>query len=129
MNLVLRQSLAALQDYDKNGLKEIAVGAPGSLDSGADSGAIYVLYFRRRRWTPFWTDTRAYWVAIILPPSLVMFGIIVSIIYFFYHFRREPDEIEILVLKSGVKIEKKKKKIKKRNVEEAKVFVDDADDF
>jgi hypothetical protein len=125
----LGQSLAALQDYDKNGLKEIAVGAPGSLDSGADSGAIYVLYFRRRRWTPFWTDTRAYWVAIILPPSLVMFGIIVSIIYFFYHFRREPDEIEILVLKSGVKIEKKNKKNKKRNVEEAKVFVDDADDF
>jgi hypothetical protein len=103
------------------------VGAPGSLDTGPDSGAIYILYFRRRRWHAFWTDTRAYWCAIIIPPSLLTFGICVGIAWFFWTYRRKPDEIEILVLKSGVKVEKKRKRKKK---EETKVApVDDADDF
>ena len=123
----LGQSLAAMPDWDNNGLREVAVGAPGSLDTGPDSGAIYILYFRRRRWHTFWTDTRAYWCIIVIPPSLLVFGICVGIIYFCWTFRRKPDEIEILVLKSGVKVEKKRKRKKK---EEAKIApVDDADDF
>ena len=123
----LGQSLAAMPDWDNNGLREVAVGAPGSLDTGPDSGAIYILYFRRRRWHAFWTDTRAYWCAIIIPPSLLTFGICVGIAWFFWTYRRKPDEIEILVLKSGVKVEKKRKRKKK---EETKVApVDDADDF
>lgn len=122
-------SLAGIQDLDQNGLRELAVGAPGALDSGDDSGAIYIIYLRRRRWHPFWTDTRAYWCAIIIPPSILMFGICVGIIYFFWKFRRTPDEIEILVLKSGVTVERKKKKNKKDKKEEKKVYIDDADDF
>jgi len=126
-------SLAGIQDLDKNGLREIAVGAPGHFGAtgGADNGAIYVLFLRRRRWHPFWTDSDGYWMAIIIPPSVILFGCISSIIYFFWKFRRKPDEIELLVLKSGVVIEKKKKKRdkKEKKKEEAKVFVDDADDF
>jgi len=126
-------SLAGIQDLDKNGIREIAVGAPGTLgaDGGADNGAIYVLFLRRRRWHSFWTDTNGYWMAIIIPPSVIMFGICSSIAYFFWKFRRKPDEIELLVLKSGVVIEKKKKKKekKKEKRDEAKVFVDDAEGF
>jgi len=126
-------SLAGLQDLDQNGLREIAVGAPGAFGAtGADTGAIYVLFLRRRRWKPFWTDNDAYWMAIIITPSVIMFGICSGIVYFFWKFRRKPDEIELLVLKSGVvieKIKKKKKKEKKEKRDEAKVYADDAEDF
>jgi hypothetical protein len=123
-------SLAGIQDLDKNGLREFAIGAPGTRGIGPETGAIYIFFLRRRRWHSFWTDNRAYWAAIIVPPSVVVFGICVSIAYFCWTFRRKPDEIELLVLKSGVTIEKKRKRTKKeKKKEEAKVYVDDADDF
>ena len=89
-----------------------------------------VTSLQARCWHDYWTDTRAYWCAIIIPPSLVVFFICVGIAYFFWKFRRKPDEIEVLVLKSGVKITRKRKREKKsRKQEEAKVAVDDAYDF
>ena len=111
-------SMVSIQDLDDNGLREIVVGAPGDDESGSYSGAIYVFYFRRRRWHPFVPDTRSWLCKIIIPPSIAAFFCILSIIYCCYKFRRKPDEIELMVKAAGVeigtdgpgKIKKKRKK-------------------
>jgi hypothetical protein len=125
-------SLAAMGDYDMNGIQEIAVGAPGTADQGEDSGAVYIWFLRRRRWHSFVPDTRAYLCAIIIPPSLFVFFCYVSIIYFFVRFRRKPDKIELMMKEAGVEVGKKakvKKRTRKERKEESKVAVDLADDF
>ncbi len=129
-------SLVAMPDYDNNGIKEIAVGAPGTSENGTSSGAIYIWYLRRRRWHSFIPDTRAWLCSIIIPPSLFVFFCFASIIYFFYHFRRKPDKIEMMVKEAGVEVEtsgnkkKKKREEKRKRREESKQIVpDEADDF
>ena len=124
-------SLAAMADYDDNGIREIAVGAPGTEDYGEDSGAIYIWYLRRRRWHPFVPDTRAWLCSIIIPPSLFVFFCYVGIFYFFYYFRRKPDKIELMVKEAGVEVTKKPRKREKKSKkrEESKVAADPADDF
>ena len=111
------------------------MGAPGTedeLNGGKDNGAIYVFFLRRRRWHSFVPDTRTYLISIILPPALFVFLCCSSIIYFFWKFRRKPDEIELMVLKSGVEVTKKPRKRKeKKKKDESKVAPadEDADDF
>lgn len=130
-------SMAAIQDLDNNGLKEIAVGAPGDDENGKDAGALYVFYFRRRRWHPFVPDTRSWLCSIIIPPSIAVFAAIVSIIYCCWRFRRKPDEIELMVKAAGVDIgadpqKKKKRKKGKKTKEGGEMKNDDkvyADDF
>ena len=119
-----------MADYDHNGIREIAVGAPGDTDVGEDGGAIYIWYLRRRRWHPFVPDTRAWLCSIIIPPSLFIFFCYAGIFYFFYKFRRKPDKIEIMVQEAGVEVTKKpRKREKKKKKEESKVAHDPADDF
>ena len=129
----LGASLAALQDLDNNGLQEVAAGAPGDADAGKDSGAIFVLYFRRRRWHSFVPDTRGWLCKIIIPPSIAVAFCLVAICYFFYSFRRKPDEIEIMVIKAGVEIGGEavspKKKKRRKDKGESKQGVVYADDF
>ena len=128
-------SLASIQDLDKNGLQEIVAGAPGDDEAGIDSGAIYVFFFRRRRWHYFIPDTRSWLSTIIVPPSIFVFFCCSSIIYFFVRFRRKPDEIELMVRAAGVeigadanaKVSKKKKHHKHK--EEGKSAAVYADDF
>ena len=131
--------MAAIQDLDKNGIKEIVVGAPGDGEAGGRSGAIYVFYFRRRRWHPFIPDTRAWLCKIIIPPSIAVFFCICSIIYCCFKFRRKPDEVELMIKAAGVdindalgdktKVKKKDKKKKKDGGEEKRDGVVYADDF
>lgn len=94
-------ALAAYTDIDKNGLREIVVGAPTDTDSGTAAGAIYVIYPRRKRHHPPMFDyVRFYMLTIFLPVtccSLFWMGIA----WFCWTFRRIPDEIEIIVKKSG----------------------------
>ena len=115
-------SMVSFQDLDDNGIREIIVGAPGDDEEGMLTGAIYVLYFRRRRWHSFIPDTRSWLCKIIIPPSIAVFFCISSIIYCCFKFRRKPDEIELMVKAAGVDIaeadgatsSKSKKKRKKK---------------
>ena len=126
-------SLASIQDLDKNGLQEIVAGAPGDDEAGVDSGAIYVFFFRRRRWHLFIPDTRSWLAKIIVPPSIAVFFCCCSIVYFFVRFRRKPDEIELMVRAAGVeigadanaKVSKKKKHKHKEEGKSAAVYADD----
>lgn len=131
----LGASLAALQDLDNNGMQEVAAGAPGDVDGGKDSGAVFVLYFRRRRWHSFVPDTRSWLALIIIPPSIAVVFCIAAIAYFCWTYRRKPDEIEVMVIKAGVEIGgeavsvKKKKRRKDKGESKQDKGVVYADDF
>jgi len=53
----------------------------------------------------------------------VTFFCCVGIILFFYIFRRRPDEIEIIVKKSGMEINKNQKR--KRQIFNSKIYADE----
>lgn len=98
------QSLATYPDMDSNGMKEIVVGAPGDDGNGVDSGAVYIIYPRRRRhhWIPY--DYLTYILLVTLIPGIWCLLCCCGIIYFFWHFRRVPDDAEIIVKRSGMKV-------------------------
>lgn len=99
------QSLHPYYDVDKNGLSEILVGSPGNDDTGIDAGAIYVLFPRRRRYhyPPF--DFLTFILLVTLIPGILCSMCIMGVIYFCWYFRRIPDEVEIIVKNSGLKID------------------------
>ena len=48
--------------------------------------------------------------------------------FFFWYFRRKPDAVELIVVKSGVEITKERKRKKKKfGKESGKVYADDYD--
>ena len=91
------------------------VGAPGDDVNGTvpNAGAVYIMFLRRRRhhWIPF--DYVTYWVTIFLPTGCFCCSCISGTIYFFWYFRRRPDEIEIIVKKSGYEMAQERKRYKK----------------
>jgi hypothetical protein len=57
-------SLAALGDFNTDGYDDLAIGAPGNDDGGADAGKVYVILGRRSGWrlgTGLATTHAAYW--------------------------------------------------------------------
>lgn len=90
-------SLAGYQDIDNNGIRELIVGAIGDDDSGINSGAIYILFLRRRRFNPIPFDLVAFILMITLPTCCFCSSCIAGTIYFFWYFRRY-EMISIYVL-------------------------------
>lgn len=115
-------SVAGYQDIDGNGLREILVGAPG--DHGND-GALYLLFPRRRRFHPPIPDFLRYILTIVLPISCCVCSCVSGVAFFFWYFRRKPDEVEIAVKKAGVEITKERKRKKKEFGKDGKVYADD----
>ena len=115
------QSLAGYMDFDQNGLREVLVGAPGSdimYDDGTtrlNAGAVYIMFLRRRRhfWIPF--DFVSYILSIVLPLTCFCCSCIGGTIYFFWYFRRRPDEVEVIVKKSGYEMRRERQRYQKAN--------------
>lgn len=101
-------SLTYYNDLDGNGIKEIVIGAPGDHDMGYNTGAIYILFLRRRRYHPPVFDWRAYYCSIFIPIGLYCVFCWSAIKFFFWYYRRKPDDIEILVKASNIEITKKR---------------------
>ena len=96
-------ALSSYQDLDNNGLKEIVVGSPGYNNT---RGAVYLMYLRRRRFHAPIPDTFMYWFKILFPIGMLILCYCLSCCYFFWYFRRRPDEVEIAVLASDLEIGK-----------------------
>lgn len=112
-------SLSYYQDVDKNSLKEILVGSPSRVNSqGSRTGAFYILFPRRRRFHPGVFDWVRFYLLIFIPTGFCVCSCCWGTIYFCWYFRRKPDEVEIIVAKSGLKVDPSKprqKYIKKGN--------------
>lgn len=102
-------SLAPYQDVDRNSIKEIVVGAPGDHDNGYNTGALYILFLRRRRFHPYMFDWRAYYCGIFIPIGVYCVFCWGGIRFFFWYYRRKPDEIELMVKASDIEITKTRK--------------------
>lgn len=120
------QSVAPYQDIDKNGIREIVVGAPGSDYHNSarnislrNTGAIYLLYPRRRRYHPIPFDWWAFYLMITIPLFCCFASCTSGTTYFCWHFRRQPDEIEMIVKKSGLAIDPKKPRTKYKRQDNA----------
>jgi hypothetical protein len=98
------QSLSGYMDVDHNGLREIIVGAPGDDTIGHQAGAIYILFPRRRRYHYIPFDFLTFILLVTIMPGTCCLGMVCGTIYFFWYFRRIPDEAEIIVKKAGLKI-------------------------
>jgi hypothetical protein len=113
------QALAAYQDIDKNGIREIVVGAPGDDNDGQrlNAGAIYIIFLRRRRhfYIPF--DFVRFILLVTLPTGCCCCSCVWGVIYFFWYFRRRPDEVEIIVKKSGYEMKKERQRYQKANTQ------------
>eukprot|EP01031_Cornospumella_fuschlensis_P036046 gene36046-43714_t len=118
-------SVAGYNDMDKNGIPEILVGAPGDDTGGSSTGALYMLFVRRRRhfWVPF--DFLTFILIVTLVPGIMCCLCVWGVIYFFWYFRRIPDEAEIVIKKAGLEIGKRKTKpVYMKKGGESKVYVD-----
>ena len=96
-------ALTGYQDLDNNGIREVVVGSPGYNNS---RGAIYIMFMRRRRFHAPIPDTFMYWFKILFPIGMCLLCCCFSICYFFWYFRRRPDEVEVAVLASDLEIGK-----------------------
>ena len=102
-------SIAPYQDLDQNGIREIVFGAPGDHDMGYNTGALYIFFLRRKRYHPPFYDWRRYYCSIFIPIGVYCLLCWGGIRYFFWYFRRKPDEIEIMVKNSNIEITKTRK--------------------
>ncbi len=121
-------AMTAYSDIDQNGISEIVVGAPGDHVNGSDYvGAIYIMFHRRRRYHPPLVCDLCYLLSFSIPLGFLALTCVCSTIYFFWYYRRKPDEIEQIVLGSGIEIGTTR--VRKRRVtvtnNEAKVGADD----
>lgn len=113
----------AYMDLDGNGIKEIIFGAPGDHDTGYNTGAIYIFFLRRRRFHPVPFDYWTYYISIFVPIGVYCCLCCAGIKFFFWYFRRKPDEIEIMVKNSDIEITKnRERKVAKFD---NKVYVDE----
>lgn len=105
-------ALAPYTDIDENGLKEIVVGTPGDSDNGVQSGAIYILFLRRRRHHGPVFNFLRFILLVTLFSWCGLTSCILGIAYFFWYYRRRPDIAEIIVKESGFKIHPEKSRPK-----------------
>lgn len=110
------RSLARYGDMDNNGLFDLIVGAPGDDDGEVDSGAVYILYLRRRRWHSFVSDHFMYLFSIFFPISFCCCCCFLSCVYFFWYYRRKPDLVELAVKSSNIEIGKKRERKRQKIV-------------
>lgn len=122
-------SISSYKDIDNNGIGELLIGAPGTFSNGKKiAGKVYIIFLRRRRWHPYIPCTPCYIASFAVPAGLCCFSCMIGTCFFFWYFRRKPDEIELIVVKSGVEITKERKRKKKKfGKESGKVYADDYD--
>lgn len=108
----LGQSLAAYTDIDKNGLKEILIGAPNDNITATAAGAVYIFFPRRERYHPRPFDYLRYYLIVIFVPGTLFCLCCAGIASFCWVFRRIPDPAEILVKEAGLEINPKKPRAK-----------------
>jgi hypothetical protein len=118
-------SLAAYVDVDHNGLTELIVGAPGDHEIAPDTGAIYIMFLRRRRFHKPFVDHWMYILSIALPLGFCCICCIAGTVYFFWHFRRKPDEVELAVKAAGLERTKERKRKKQEFGKDGKVYADE----
>lgn len=117
-------SLAPYIDIDKNGLKEILVGAPGDDKVGYHGGAVYIIFTRRDPYIPPPFNWLLYiLIHVVLPILCVLFCCALTGCYCWF-FRRIPDEVEVLVKQSGMELGLKKERTKLKKNPNA-VYVDE----
>lgn len=104
------KSMAAYSDLDQNGLREFVVGAPGDSSKGFKIGAIYVCFIRRRRFHPPVVCHLCYYLSFGIPLACLFCACFWGSVYFCWYFRRKPDDLEQIVLKSGVEITAKRER-------------------
>jgi len=109
-------SLATYSDVDDNDLVDLIVGSKGDDDGGTDTGAIYIMFLRRRRWHSFVSDHFMYLFSIFFPISFCCCCCITSCIYFFWYYRRKPDLVELAVKSSNIEIGKKRERKRQKIV-------------
>ncbi len=106
------RSLAGYWDVDDNGLAEVLVGAPGDDGAGFESGALYMVFLRRRRYHgPVFPYVR-FILLVTLLPFFCCAMIVSGVLYFLWRFRRLPDEVEVIVKASGMEINPQRKRAK-----------------
>ena len=103
-------SLTGYVDVDRNGIRELIAGAPGDSEVGTDAGAIYIIFLRRMRYHPPAFNFVIYVLTITLPTFFCFVSCVSGVYFFFWYFRRQPDEIEIIVKKSGYELSGKRQK-------------------
>lgn len=120
-------SISSYIDIDRNGIEELIIGAPGSTSNNNKfAGKIYILFLRRRRWHPFVPCTACYIASISVPLGFCCLSCIFGTIFFFWYYRRKPDAIELIVVKSGVEITKERSRKKKKfGKESGKIYADE----
>jgi len=119
-------SLAPYQDVDKNGIHEIVVGAPSRINpqsSNAPTGAFYIIFPRRRKYHPVPFNWTRFYAIVTIAPGFFLISCCLGTCYFFWYFRRRPDQVEIIVKKSGLQVDpsKPRKKYQRSNV----VYIDE----
>lgn len=118
-------AIAALIDFDGNGLVEFAVGAPEGGGKDAGTGSVYVLFIERVNYVDPYFDWLLYYLKISLPFVFLGICCICSTIFFFWYFRRKPDEIELAIKKAGVEVGLNRKRHIAVTAKPAQVYADD----
>ena len=115
-----------LQDLDSTGIKGMVIGTPGDNDGGLGAGAIYIIFIRRRRYHPPFVDHLKYLLIILIPVLTGFCCCVGAVLFFIYYFRRRADDIELIVMKSGLEVSKsrKRKVVDFKNLD-SKVYADD----
>lgn len=124
-------AMISYNDLDKNGINEIISTAPGDDEGGSNTGAIYILFHRRRRHhSPISCHyyEPCYYLFWQIPLYILAGCTFFFFCYLAYKYRRIPDETENIVKKSGLVITANRKRVRKQFADEAKVAVI-ADDF
>jgi len=119
--------LAGLQDLDKNGIREIAIGAPGDNEGGLtpSSGSVYIFFLKRKRFHGYIPSFIRYVLSIALPFAMLTLICCTCTGFFFWYFRRKADIVETIVKKSGMEIAENR--VREKKVFNSKVYVDSYD--
>jgi hypothetical protein len=99
-------AIVGYQDLDNNGVRELVVGAPGD---GANSGALYILFLRRRRHHVPAFCSICFYGPLLGVLAAILAAILSVILLILYFCKRNPDDVEIAAAKAGL-------------IEEVKVF-------
>ena len=104
-------SMVSYDDLDKNGIRNVIVGAPGDFENGVEgAGAIYIISIQRNIVLKY---RKLNWLAILLGAGGGLL-LLILIALLCWYFRRRPNIVELAAEEVGVDIEPVEKPIKRR---------------
>jgi hypothetical protein len=118
-------SMASLVDFDNNGLVDFAVGAPSTGSIYGGSGTVYIIFMERVEYIDPNVNILIFYLKVSLPFLLAVIGCCVCVIYFFWHFRRKPDEIELAIKNAGVEVGLNRTRVKLVSQKPGTVYADE----